>query len=150
MYQLGFCSVEVGQNLLTLLMAEIVVLLTAKIFIFQEVLQSKLLYSKDQMWVCIVSTFHRQITSRFRTSEMKMGNFTLVLLLNTHQFAIFQTLPDFEKNRMLSKLLMLFFKILHYRDHLGKIRRNSQIHDCRPIFEKFRSHLLKNKFTMTV
>ena len=33
----------------------------------------------------------------------------------------FQTLPDFEKNKKLLKLLMLFFKILHYRGYLGKI-----------------------------
>ena len=33
----------------------------------------------------------------------------------------FQTLPDFEKNKKLLKLLMLFLKILHYRGYLGKI-----------------------------
>ena len=33
----------------------------------------------------------------------------------------FQTLPDFERNEKLLKLLMLFFKILYYRGYLGKI-----------------------------
>ena len=33
----------------------------------------------------------------------------------------FQTLPDFERNEKLWKLLMLFLKILYYRGYLGKI-----------------------------
>ena len=33
----------------------------------------------------------------------------------------FQTLPDFEKNKKLLKLLMLFLKILQYTGYLGKI-----------------------------
>ena len=33
----------------------------------------------------------------------------------------FQTVPDFERNKKLLKLLMLFLKILYYRGYLGKI-----------------------------
>ena len=33
----------------------------------------------------------------------------------------FQTLPDFERNEKLFKLLMLLLKILYYRGYLGKI-----------------------------
>ena len=33
----------------------------------------------------------------------------------------FQTLPDFERNEKLLKLLMLFLKMLYYRGYLGKI-----------------------------
>ena len=33
----------------------------------------------------------------------------------------FQTLPDFEKNEMLLKLLLIFLKILDYRGYLDKI-----------------------------
>ena len=33
----------------------------------------------------------------------------------------FQTLPDFDRNEKLLKLLMLFLKILYYRRYLGKI-----------------------------
>ena len=33
----------------------------------------------------------------------------------------FQTLPDFERNKKLLKLLMLFLKMLYYRGYLGKI-----------------------------
>ena len=33
----------------------------------------------------------------------------------------FQPLPDFERNKKLLKLLMLFLKILYYRGYLGKI-----------------------------
>ena len=44
-------------------------------------------------------------------------------------------------------------KLVYYRDYLGKIRRNSKIHDCRPIFENYRHWLLKcdtlTEFTMS-
>ena len=33
----------------------------------------------------------------------------------------FQTLPDFERNEKLFKLLMLLLKILYHRGYLGKI-----------------------------
>ena len=33
----------------------------------------------------------------------------------------FQTLPDFQKNKKLLKLLMLFLKIRHYRGYLSEI-----------------------------
>ena len=33
----------------------------------------------------------------------------------------FQTLPDFERNEKLLKLLKLFLEILYYRGYLGKI-----------------------------
>ena len=57
----------------------------------------------------------------------------------------FQTLPDFERNEKLLKLLMSFFKILYYRGYLGKISRNSKFHDSRPILYSSRHRLLNNK-----
>ena len=54
----------------------------------------------------------------------------------------FQTLPDFERNEKLLKLLMLFLKILYYRGYLGKIWRNSKFHDWRPILHSSRHRLL--------
>ena len=57
----------------------------------------------------------------------------------------FQTLPDFEKNKKLLKLLMLFLKILHYRGFLDKTKRNSKFHDLRPLLDNCRHRLLKIK-----
>ena len=58
----------------------------------------------------------------------------------------FQTLPDFETNEKLLKLLMLFLKILYYRGYLGKIWikiwRNLKFHDWHPTLHSSRHRLL--------
>ena len=50
-----------------------------------------------------------------------MLNFSLVSQLKGRRFAIFQSFPVFDKNKMPLLFLMLFSKIVHYGDYLGKI-----------------------------
>ena len=57
----------------------------------------------------------------YRTSELKMCYFPPISQSKKADMPYFQTLPDFERNEKLLKLLMLLFKILYYRGYLGKI-----------------------------
>ena len=57
-YQLGFHGVEIGSNLLIFKMTETMFLLTAEIFSFQQLIQSKLLYYEEQERVYFVATFY--------------------------------------------------------------------------------------------
>ena len=79
--------------------------------------------------------------------------FSLISYSKERRFRVFQTLPDSWKNKKLLQVLTWFLKLVYYRDYLGKIRRNSKIHDCRPIFENYRHWLLKcdtlTEFTMS-
>ena len=57
-YQLGFHGVEIGSNLPIFKMTETMFLLTAEIFSFQQLIQSKLLYYEEQERVYFVATFY--------------------------------------------------------------------------------------------
>ena len=54
--QLGFHGFEIGSSLLIFKMVETMFLLTAEIFSFQQLIQSKLLYYEEQERVYFVAT----------------------------------------------------------------------------------------------
>ena len=70
------------------------------------------------------------------------AQFSLISYSKERRFRVFQTLPDSWKNKKLLQVLTWFLKLVYYRDYLGKIWRNSKIHDCQPILENYRHWLL--------
>ena len=70
------------------------------------------------------------------------AQFSLISYSKEHRFRVSQTLPDSWKNKKLLQVLTWFLKLVYYRDYLGKIWRNSKIHDCQPIFQNCRHWLL--------
>ena len=70
------------------------------------------------------------------------AQFSLISYSKERRFRAFQTLPDSWKNKKLLQVLTWFLKLVYYRDYLGKIWRNSKIHDCQPILENYRHWLL--------
>ena len=73
------------------------------------------------------------------------AQFSLISYSKERRFRVFQTLPDSWKNKKLLQVLTWFLKLVYYRDYLGKIWRNSKIHDCQPILENYRHWLLRRK-----
>ena len=65
MYQLGFCSVEVGLDLQFFETPEPGFLLPARSFSFQQLIQILLLCYHELRCVYIVFVFHKQTTPRF-------------------------------------------------------------------------------------
>ena len=71
------------------------------------------------------------------------AQFSLISYSKERRFGVFQILPDSGKTKKPFEVLMWFLKQVYYRDYVGKIWRNSKIHDCQPILENYWHWLLK-------
>ena len=76
--------------------------------------------------LCFINRRHRVLTYERDKNVLIFRQFHYLKVADTPYF---ETLPDFEKNKKLLKLLMLSLIILHYRGFLDKIKRNSKFHD---------------------
>ena len=85
------------------------------------------------MWLDFIKRYYPV----FMYKREENAQFLLISYSKEHRFRVFQTLPDSWKYKKLLQVWTSFLKLVYYRDYLGKLWRNSKIHDFQPIFENY-------------
>ena len=98
------------------------------------------------LWLDFIQRYH----PAFMYEREENAYSSLISYSKERRFSVFQTLPDSGKNKKPLQVLMWFLKLVYYRDYLGKIWKNSKIHDCQPIFENYRHWLLSKKIHIII
>ena len=103
-----------------------------------------LCWCQNTLQVLVSDGVHLECRQKYSNTNNSRGyaQFSLIPYSKERRFRVFQTLPDSWKNKKLLQVLTWFLKLVYYRDYLGKIWRNSKIHDCQPILENYGHWLL--------
>ena len=76
----------------------------------------------------------------FMYEREENAQFSLISCLKERRFRLFQISK--KKKEAVTSFNVFFFKLVYYRDYVGKIERNSKIRDSQPIFEIYRHWLV--------